>query len=411
LGILHGVSTSSISLNTWYYIAATYDGTYQKIYLNGVLQNSSTWYGTFTIITGFKIGRDYEANIQHLNGKLDEISIYDRSLNSSEIKNNFQLFSHLKSIMGITSSKRTLLAGENFNITIYIDPTEGIGGWEIFQLNFTQGIVNADMVLPGSLWSTNFDNGTIHNELGRIKDIQAWTTGPYSDINHTLCSIQFTAIQSGECCIELYHVIVTDCDFEEIDVITQTTKVDIVTKPVIRNEYPSNESIGSGCGVDGYRSPQNLSAYVEDLDGDSLNITLYWCPSTYCYGMSEVESCPPYDYGLVEVASFVGVGNGRYGFIPNESSTMWLNDWLWGDTPYLWVVQVTDGRFWVNRTYWYRTGGSRYDVNNDCLVNFIDAGKTWVNRDNGNCYDGLYDVNNDCQVNFIDAGLTWVYRT
>ena len=123
-----------------------------------------------------------------------------------------------------------------------------------------------------------------------------------------------------------------------------------------------------------------------------------------------MDPCPAYNPGLVEAASFVGVGNGRYEFVPTESSTVWWNDWLWGDTLYFWVVQVTDGRFWINRTYWYRTGGIRYDVTNDCLVNFIDAGKTWVNRGSGKCYDGLYDVNEDCQVNFIDAGLTWVNR-
>ena len=183
-----------------------------------------------------------------------------------------------------------------------------------------------------------------------------------------------------------------------------------MTKPVIRKEYPSFGSIGLGCGHNGYRPPRNLSAYVEDLDGDPLNITIKWHAPTFCYILPDFNPCPMYPHSWETVASFEGVGSGRYEFVPTESSTVWWNDRLWGDTNYYWNVSVTDGMFWVNKTFWYHTGGSRYDVTNDCLVNFIDAGKVWINRDNGNCFDGLYDVNEDCKVNFIDAGLTWVNR-
>ena len=403
----------------WYHVAVTYSYStgILSLYLNGVLDNSVSvgqhkimQTSVPVLIGAFCLSFDGDITRWHFNGSIDEVKIYNRALGEHEISAQYEQYAFQGSTMGLISSQNTVIFGEEFNITVYIDPEEEIGGWEIFKLNFTQGLVHAQEVKPGSSWSTNFDNGTIDNDIGLITDIQAWRTGGYPDSNHTACTIHCTAVQSGVCDFVLSHVTVVNAEFEPIDVATHSIKIHIVTKPEIRNEYPFNESIGSGCGVDGYRAPLNLSVYVEDLDGDSLNITFYWCPSTYCYGMSGVESCPPYDYGLIEVASFVGVGNGRYGFIPNESSTMWWNDWLWGDTSYLWAVQVTDGTFWMNRTYWYHTGGSRYDVTNDCLVNFIDAGKTWIHRDSITCYDGLYDVDNDCQVNFIDAGLTWVHR-
>ena len=103
--------------------------------------------------------------------------------------------------------------------------------------------------------------------------------------------------------------------------------------------------------------------------------------------------------------SFYGTGDGTYAFDPPEE-----NPWIWGNTVYIWSVNVTDGITWVNHTYAYTTEGSRYDVNNNGVVNFQDAGLVWVHRTTQAMYEGIYDVNNDGQVNFMDAGLTWINR-
>ena len=49
-------------------------------------------------------------------------------------------------------------------------------------------------------------------------------------------------------------------------------------------------------------------------------------------------------------------------------------------------------------------------MNNDCEVNFQDAGKVWIHRTSISDYDSLYDVNQNGDVNFQDAGLTWINR-
>ena len=102
--------------------------------------------------------------------------------------------------------------------------------------------------------------------------------------------------------------------------------------------------------------------------------------------------------------SFDNVGNGTYNYIPLG------NDWIWGNTTYTWSINVTDGRSWTNKTFTFSTGGSRYDVNNDNKVNFVDAGIVWVHRTTNAVYDALYDVNGTGDVTFVDAGLTWVNR-
>jgi hypothetical protein len=106
----------------------------------------------------------------------------------------------------------------------------------------------------------------------------------------------------------------------------------------------------------------------------------------------------------ITLITYPDVNNGAYSFTPSG------NDWIWGNTTYTWSVNVTDGVSWTNETYTYKTRGSRYDVNNNDIVNFQDAGLVWVHRTSLVPYDGLYDVNHDGQVNFQDAGLTWVNR-
>ena len=159
-------------------------------------------------------------------------------------------------------------------------------------------------------------------------------------------------------------------------------------QPIISNEYPMNGSLKVE------RPPNQLNVTIEDLDNDAMDISIKWRKHDY------------YHHGeWVTLVTYTGVYDGIYCYIPPSD-----NDWIWGNTTYTWSVNVTDGIFWTNRTFTFTTGGSRYDVNNDCTVNFIDAGKVWVHRTSQASYDGLYDVNQDGDVTFVDAGKTWVNR-
>jgi len=84
------VPTEALSLNQWYHVVCTYDGSIQKIYVNGILQNSSSWSNTFTITTGITIGKDFESDIQYFKGTIDEVAIYNRALTAGEIQQHYQ---------------------------------------------------------------------------------------------------------------------------------------------------------------------------------------------------------------------------------------------------------------------------------------------------------------------------------
>lgn len=72
------------TINTWYNVVGTFDGTTATLYVNGALiaqENKSTW---STVSSSFHFGGWYNS-ISFLNGILDDIRIYSRVLNANEI--------------------------------------------------------------------------------------------------------------------------------------------------------------------------------------------------------------------------------------------------------------------------------------------------------------------------------------
>jgi hypothetical protein len=77
-------SGTSISLNTWYHYAATYDGTSVKTYLNGSLAE------TITTLTGMSAGNlklfdPPYGSWAHYTGRLDQLRVYSTGLSSTQI--------------------------------------------------------------------------------------------------------------------------------------------------------------------------------------------------------------------------------------------------------------------------------------------------------------------------------------
>ncbi len=73
--------------NKWYHIIATWDGSTNKIYVNGADQGSLSTKTTTGLQDRHEIGRIYHAEVYTWNGTLDEIAIWKRALSQSEILN------------------------------------------------------------------------------------------------------------------------------------------------------------------------------------------------------------------------------------------------------------------------------------------------------------------------------------
>lgn len=77
-------STTALNANTWYHVAATYDGAAMKIYINGVLDASRSQTGSINSNGAFNVGYSYNTS-RNFNGKIDEVRVWKRALSQTEI--------------------------------------------------------------------------------------------------------------------------------------------------------------------------------------------------------------------------------------------------------------------------------------------------------------------------------------
>jgi|GEM_PF-463418 len=80
-------AATALTANTWYHVAATYDGTAMKLYINGQLDATLSATGAVTANGIFTFARNYD-NTRILNGSLDEVRAWTRALTAAEISAN-----------------------------------------------------------------------------------------------------------------------------------------------------------------------------------------------------------------------------------------------------------------------------------------------------------------------------------
>ena len=83
------LATNILDLGQWQHLAFTYDGSYIRLYKNGVIVNSIAANGTITQSNqSFKLGSlDWQGSGFHLIGKIDEARLWDVALSQTEIQN------------------------------------------------------------------------------------------------------------------------------------------------------------------------------------------------------------------------------------------------------------------------------------------------------------------------------------
>ena len=85
-------SGSAISVDEWHHIVATYDGTTQKLYIDGSLVSSATTSQEVSVTTNAEIGsRNFSDRANEFLGKIDELAIYDRALEEEEVTKIYRI--------------------------------------------------------------------------------------------------------------------------------------------------------------------------------------------------------------------------------------------------------------------------------------------------------------------------------
>jgi hypothetical protein len=83
-------STTSIQNNTWYNVAILYDGTFTRLYLNGIQESNSPLTERGSNSTGLvAIARGGDFNGLYLNGNISQTYVYNRALSATEIRQNY----------------------------------------------------------------------------------------------------------------------------------------------------------------------------------------------------------------------------------------------------------------------------------------------------------------------------------
>lgn len=123
--------------NEWHHLAATYDGTEIKIYIDGVLKATSPASGNLNHrIATVQIGS--QASINYFSGTLDEVMLYNRALSATEVTQLMQathqpgngeefLISHWKLNEG-TGTAISDSKGTNHGVATDVGWTTGVSG-------------------------------------------------------------------------------------------------------------------------------------------------------------------------------------------------------------------------------------------------------------------------------------------
>lgn len=122
---------TALEQDKWYHIAATYDGTTAKIYINGKLDNSTACSGNITnepATDPFSIGMN---NTACFNGYIDEVRLWDIARSETEIKANMY---------------REI--GTNANLKAYYKMSDGTGT----SLTDNSGNGNTGTLTNGPVW-------------------------------------------------------------------------------------------------------------------------------------------------------------------------------------------------------------------------------------------------------------------
>ena len=89
-GFPHVTSTSVVADNSFHHVAATFDGSTLSMYIDGSLENTAVFNGTFqpsgrTIRFGEWNAEPQPNTSRYLQGTLDDIRIYDNVLSATSI--------------------------------------------------------------------------------------------------------------------------------------------------------------------------------------------------------------------------------------------------------------------------------------------------------------------------------------
>ncbi|HIG97702.1 MAG TPA: LamG domain-containing protein [Candidatus Aenigmarchaeota archaeon] len=139
-------SNTSLQAGTWSHVAATFDNTTIKLYINGILDNSSSASGS--IVTGrpVTIGSVNAHNNYFFNGTIDEVVVWNRTLSADEVYNHWAYENLLDRIGLMTKAYRFYVILNNTQVFLKNQSEHPIHyDNELIKVNYTDLGIGADV--------------------------------------------------------------------------------------------------------------------------------------------------------------------------------------------------------------------------------------------------------------------------
>ena len=152
-------SATALSNSIWYHVAATYDGGTMRIYVNGLEDASTAQTGPIIgNLLPVLLGSHSGASPEYLNGTTDEVAIYNRSLNSTDIEEHFH--QNLRRI-GLQSTGYRFIVVVNNSAPFYRNLSESVR-----TISNESVLLNFSSIAP----SADINSVNIYNVNGTIVD-------------------------------------------------------------------------------------------------------------------------------------------------------------------------------------------------------------------------------------------------
>ena len=148
-------------VNKWAFVTATYDGATAKLYINGVLNASSSISETISTTTNVKIGKVNYSGSNYFDGKITEVGTWDRALTSLEVASLYN--------QGVPTN--LLVNRNNYqsgNPTVFnTEQVDFDGTDDYLQTNKSDFLGTSDFTISGWIKSDTVTNNFI---LGQFED-------------------------------------------------------------------------------------------------------------------------------------------------------------------------------------------------------------------------------------------------
>ncbi len=328
------IGATVLSLNTWYYVTTTYDGTTLRVYVNGVDDGNSAPASTRTTGTNFNIGVENGIS-RYFNGKIDEAIIYNRALTATQVSNLYQATVPTFTV-GSEQAQTGVSTTLNSPINVYNSSSQNIlFNWTSTPTNVN--LTNTTLYLwdnTGSLLNSTFYS------LNGSSSVTITQTNNFSDGNYIWNAE--TCVNNGNCAFASNRTFSVDTTYPNISIqyapngtfdyiiINKTMDLNFTTTDSNLNNCwynynNTNTSVSCVSAVQNnlqftYQKDQNnLTIYSDDTYGNLASYQTNWS-----YNIFDFNN---YTYNQNITESTQTLISGKFGLtIPISSSYLYYNN-------------------------------------------------------------------------------------